>query len=565
MTVSVSGEKKAFRDVYFGDVWVCSGQSNMEMPMRRLRDDFAGEWEPPINPLIRQFKVPQDWDFSGPRKELSGGRWTTASTETLDDFSGAAWFFARAMFKSRGVPIGLVNAAWGGTPVEAWMSRDALAAFPDKIALGEKYDNPALCGELARRNDAAIKTWYDGLAVGDRGLAEGWHKSKTTLSQWGKITLPGVFSEAGLDKFCGVVWFRRQIDVGAEFARKDVRLWLGTIADADAVYVNGAEVGNTTYRYPPRKYRVPAGLLREGKNWIVIRVVCCDGTGGVTEGKDFRVFSDDESVELGGTWEYRVGMWAGKPCPEQFFFQRQPMGLFNAMIAPILDFPCRGILWYQGESNVADAGEYKALFASHVADWQAKWRRAGSDASSDMPFIFVQLPVWGKPGENNESSPWATLREAQAAALSLPSTGMAVGLDLGEWNDLHPIDKRGVGRRLAMAAERLVFKNRNTSPGPLFRGVKHGQDKLLIIFSNCGMGLGADQTPYVTVIAEGKRHRLPVVIEGPDYVSVDVSSVRNPEALLYAWADNPRDRQLYNSDGLPAVPFRTEITDAMQQ
>ena len=561
ITVSAPGEKKLFRDVCFGDVWICSGQSNMEMPMRRLRDDFPEEWEPPINPLIRQFKVPQEWDFSGPRKDLSDGHWTVASAETLDEFSGTAWFFARAMFKNRNTPIGLVNAAWGGTLVEAWMSQDALAAFPEKIALSGKYANPTFCNEIAKQNSAAIKVWYDGLAVGDRGLAEGWHKPKTTLSQWGKMPLPGVFSEAGLDKFCGTVWFRKQIELDAEFVQKDAKLWLGTIADADTVYVNGTEVGNTTYKYPPRKYAVPAGLLREGKNWIVIRVVCCDGTGGVTEDKDFRLFSEGENIELSGIWEYRVGMRAGRPCPEQFFFQRQPMGLFNAMIAPILDFPCRGILWYQGESNDANPNEYKALFASHIADWQGKWQGVGDDASLTVPFFFVQLPIWGKPRENSELSPWAILREAQAAALSLPSTGMAAALDLGEWNDLHPVNKKGVGRRLAMAAERLVFKNRNTAPGPLFRGMRYGQEKLLLVFSNCGMGLGADETPYVTVIAEGKRHRLPMVIEGPDYVSVDISSVQNPEVLLYAWADNPCDRQLYNSDGLPAIPFKAKITD----
>jgi len=571
IAVSAAGERKVFKDIHFGDVWICSGQSNMEMPMCRLRDDFPEEWEPPVNPMIRQFKVPQEWDFCGPRKDLSGGCWTTASAETLDEFSGAAWFFARAMFKSRGTPIGLVNASWGGTPVEAWMSRDALSAFPEKIALAGKYSDLAFCKRLANQNEMAIKVWHDGLAVGDRGLAEGWHTSKTILSQWGKMSLPGTFSEAGLDKFYGAVWFRRQIEVGAELAGGDSRLWLGTIADADTVYVNGTEVGSTAYRYPPRKYEIPAGLLREGKNWIVIRVVCWDGTGGVTEDKDFRLFSGSrfdpsaESIDLSGVWEYRVGMRAGKPCPEQVFLQRQPMGLFNAMISPLLDLPCKGILWYQGESNASNSGEYKDLFASHIADWQGKWQRAEVDEPesepSPLPFLFVQLPVWGKPGENAESSSWAALREAQRAALSLPSTGMAVGLDLGEWNDLHPVNKKGIGRRLAMAAERLVYKNRNTAPGPLFRGMKCGPDRLLLIFSNCGMGLVANGDPHVTVIAKGKHHRVPVIIDGPDYVSVDISELDTPEMVMYAWADNPRDRQLYNSDGLPAVPFMAKVVD----
>jgi sialate O-acetylesterase len=557
MTISASGRKTVLRDIYFGDVWICSGQSNMELTMQRLRDDFPDEWEAPVNPLIRQFKVPQECDFSGPRRDLSGGRWTVASPDTLHEFSGTAWFFADRVFENHGVPIGLVNAAWGGTPVEAWMSREALAAFPEKIALGDRYDDPALRGQIAEQSESAVKAWHDELTIWDRGLVEKWYKPNATISQWGKITLPGNFSRASLDRFYGSIWLRRQVDISAEFARGGSRLWLGTITDADTVYVNGTEVGSTTYRYPPRKYVVPAGLLNEGENWIVVRVVCCNGMGGVTEGKDFRLFSDQGSVELDGTWEYRVGMRSYKPCPEPFFFQRQPMGLFNAMIAPMLDFPCKGILWYQGESNESNPGEYRDLFAAHVADWQGRWSRA----DDDIPFLFVQLPIWGEPGENDESSPWAILRDAQRAALSLPATGMAAGLDLGEWNDLHPINKRDVGRRLAFAAERLVFRNRNSSPGPLFRGMKHGQGRLLLVFSNCGMGLVADGEPHVTVIAGGKHHRLPAEIRGPDCLSVDVSSVEDPERILYAWAGNPRDRQLYNSDGLPAIPFRADITD----
>ena len=558
--VSGSGKRTVFRDIYFGDVWVCSGQSNMEMPMQRLRDNFPEEWESPVNPMIRQFKVPQEWDFSGPREDLSGGHWAAASKDSLQEFSGTAWFFAREMFKSHGTPIGLINAAWGGTPIEAWMSQDALATFPRKIALGSKYADSTFCEGVMRENEASIKAWYDALAIGDRGFAEKWYRPQTILSQWGKVSLPGTFSKAYLDKFYGAVWLRKQVEVSAEFAKRESRLWLGTIVDADTVYVNGTEVGNTTYRYPPRKYTVPAGLLREGKNNIVMRVVCCSGDGGVTEGKDFRLFSDTESVELDGIWEYRVGMRATKPCPENFFFQRQPTGLFNAMIAPMLDYPCKGILWYQGESNDANAREYKALFAAHIGDWQSKWRCTDKQPSN-VPFFFVQLPLWKEPGENRESSSWAILRDAQRSALSLPSTGMATGLDLGEWNDLHPINKRDVGRRLALAVERLVFGKENTAPGPLFQSVKRRYGRLILSFDNCGEGLVANEEPYFTVVSGKKSYRLPVDIEGPDHISVDVSSVQHPEKLLYAWADNPIDRQLYNSEGLPMIPFQIDITD----
>jgi sialate O-acetylesterase len=548
-------------DLYVGDVWICSGQSNMEMPMERLKDEFPQEWEPPVNALIRQFKVPQEWEFSGPRQELSGGCWTAASAETLHDFSGTAWFFARSLFDQHKTPVGLINASWGGTPAEAWMSRDALAAFPEKIALGDQYADPALRDEIARANEAQVKAWEAKLATADAGLAAAWHKPETDVSQWGEITLPGDFAEAGLAGFCGVIWLCREFEVSGEFAAGESRLWLGTIVDADTVYVNGVEVGTTTYRYPPRKYPIPAGLLHEGKNRIVIRVTCCNsGCGGVTRDKDFRFFSANGRIELGGVWKYRAGAGAN-PRPAEFFTQRLPMCLYNAMIAPLLGYSCKGVIWYQGESNDGNCHEYAALFSALINDWRDK-KRTFQPEPHDLPFLFVQLPIFGEAGENNEADSWAIIRDAQRSALSLPATGMAAGLDLGEWNDLHPLNKKDIGRRLALAAERVVFNNPNTAPGPLLRVIERRDSRLFLTFDNCGKGLTAREEPHVGVIAGGKTHRLPAVIESADCLSVDISTLPNAEKLLYAWTNNPRDRQLFNSDNLPAIPFRTAIPEA---
>jgi sialate O-acetylesterase len=588
-------DKISINDIYFGDVWICSGQSNMELPMRRVQDDFPEEWDAP-NPLIRQFTVPQEWDFSGPRQWLSGGCWTAAGADTLQEFSATAWFFARQIFEKCNYPIGVIVAAWGGSPVEAWMSAEALAAFPEKIVLGKKFADPVYCGELARKNEAEIQAWDDRLP-GDAGLANVWH-SPGDYSQWGKITLPGAFAGEGIDRLNGVVWLHREFEAGADFVSADfvsadfvsadfvsadfvsadfvgadfvsadfvgadfvgaeTRIWLGTIVDADTVYLNGCQVGCTDYRYPPRKYTVPAGLLRKGKNHIVIRVVCRNGNGGITPGKDFRIFNGNGSIELGGIWEYRVGIRLAEPCPEIFFFPRQPTGLFNAMIAPLLGHPCRGVLWYQGESNESNPNEYSSLFISLINDWRNKQR---SLRGGELPFLFVQLPLYGEPGENNESNPWAIIREAQRSALSLPATGMAAGLDLGEWNDLHPVNKKGVGSRLALAAEQVVFKNRNTAPGPLYRCIRRDKGKLFLTFDNCGAGLTSRETPYVSVIAGGSLFRLSANIEGPECLSVDMSGIKDPEKVLYAWADNPRDRQLYNSDSLPVIPFRIALAE----
>jgi sialate O-acetylesterase len=225
------------------------------------------------------------------------------------------------------------------------------------------------------------------------------------------------------------------------------------------------------------------------------------------------------------------------------------------MIAPVLDFPCKGVIWYQGESNDRNPLEYGALFPALINDWRAQKQYP------DLPFLFVQLPIWGEPEENNESSAWAIIREAQCSALSLPFTGMAAGLDLGEWNDLHPLNKKDIGRRLALAAEKLVFKKSNTAPGPMLRGVERRGEKLLLTFDNCGKGLTAQEKPHVSVMSGGNLIRLPADIESPECLSVDISSVKTPEKVLYAWATNPRDRQLYNTDGLPAIPFRADLSN----
>ena len=558
MDIFSDNENVNISDIYLGDVWLCAGQSNMELMMQRLRDDYGEEWELENYPPVRNFKVVQEWDFSSPREELTGGVWKRASRETLDEFSGTAWFFAKKMYEKHGAPIGLVNTAWGGTPVESWMSRGALADFPAKIVEGGKYADMALCEKIIGSTVSAIAEWDELLKKEDTGLAQLWQNSDTDISGWNEITLPGDFSQVGLGQFCGAIWLAKDFEVSEKFASMDAKVWLGTIVDADTVFINGTEIGNTGYRYPPRKYPVKQGVLYSGKNRIVIRVICNNGGGGVTRGKPFRVFTKDETIELSGSWKYKTG-GAVPPRPADFFFQRYPMGNYNAMIAPLLKYPFRGVIWYQGESNDPNPREYSSLFISMIKDWRKK------NNNALLPFFFVQLPIFGEPQDNDENSSWAIIRQAQESALSLPATGMAAALDLGEWNDLHPLNKKDVGLRLFLAAEKTLFKNENSSPGPVLRGFEKRQEKLFVFFDNCAKGLctaeglRAQEKPYVTVIDEKTKSRLSAQIEGTDSISVDLSSVENAKKVLYAWANNPRDRQLFNSEGLPALPFKIEL------
>ncbi|MDR0320245.1 MAG: hypothetical protein LBI28_01950 [Treponema sp.] len=553
-------------DIYIGDVWLCSGQSNMEMAMNRLQDDFPEEWKLKDFPLIRQFKVNQEWDFSAPREELSGGCWLRASAETLHEFSGTAWFFAKKLYEKYRIPIGLVNTAWGGTPVEAWMSEDALSSFPGKIAEGRQYADTAKREEITNTTNSAIQKWEEELKTNDTGLAESWQNPQTDISSWNDIKLPDDFASTGLSNFCGVIWLAKEFKASSSFASKNSKLWLGTITDADTVYVNGVETGNTGYRYPPRKY-IPAEIIVKGKNRIVIRVTCNNGEGGVTKGKPFCIFTDNESVKLSGVWKYKTGAICSARPPE-FFFQRHPMGNYNAMIAPVLKFPFKGVIWYQGESNDSDPNDYAQLFKLMIQDWRKK------NKNEVLPFLFVQLPIWKLPSDNDEKSSWAIIREAQKDALALPATGMATALDLGEWNDLHPLNKKDVAYRLFLTAEKTLFGVNNSSPGPTLSSFQLQKNNILLYFENCGMGLTIkaplyslkiceptepNSNVYVSVTTDDGQVRLPAKIKGKNVISVDISAIKGAKKLLYAWADNPRDRQLFNKDGLPALPFKIEL------
>ena len=620
MDIFTEDESFRINDIYCGDVWLCGGQSNMEMQMQRLCDDYSEEWEEfeirnqitdsntPIHniysPIIREFRVPQKYDFSSPRDEIYGGKWLTASAQTLHEFSGAAWFFAKKLYKKYQIPIGLINTAWGGTPVESWMSADALKDFPQKIASGRQYADPQKRDETARKAHKAICKWESFLKKEDIGLKEGWQNCDT--SKWKELSLPGNFASAGLPDFCGVIWLSRDFYLREGFQQHNARVWLGTIVDSDIVFINGIETGNTDYRYPPRKY-IPKELLKHGKNRIVIRVTCNNGEGGITCGKPFRIFTDSETIELSGTWKYKVTVSHCKR-PEEFFFQRQPMGNYNAMIAPVLKFPLKGVIFYQGESNDNYPFDYEKLFKLMIEDWREKYKEQflvneEKNMVNDMlPFLFVQLPIWKEASDNDENSSWAIIREAQKSALSLPATGMAAALDLGEWNDLHPINKKDIGYRLFLAAEKLLAADINTSPGPIIRDWRTGTEeqsesnKVYLFFDNCGDGLCVlneppavnittnaflrtleidtplnsenDNTAYVSIIGDeptanhsaAVQIRLTAVITEPNVLCIDLSSVKNPKKILYAWADNPRDRKLFNSDGLPVIPFKINIS-----
>jgi sialate O-acetylesterase len=458
------------------------------------------------------------------------------------------------------------------------MRRGALRAFGEHAtAGGARFTDNAAVEGVRDAHAAAAAAWDNLAECADAGRAENWHGEDFDDRAWPCIDMPGDFSRAGeLAGFCGVLWLRREIIVPPAVAGADCALWLGTITDADTVFWNGRKIGETGYRYPPRKYRLPAALVRAGKNLAVLRVVCRNGDGGITPDKPFTLFpqgtTPEQGLPLSGAWKYRRGFTAAAPRPPEFFPQWLPSGIFNGMIAPLLRVPVHGILWYQGESNTAPPAcrHYAGLFSAMISDWR-RWAKAAAAAmpaadSTDipLPFVITQLPLFGPPGDNAEDSGWALVRRAQEEALALPATALAAALDLGEWNDLHPLNKKDLGGRLALAAAALLDGERNASPGPQVAGVTREHGALIIRFRNCADGLCARGALTLTLLWGGERLELAAEIAGIDSLRVPVSAPAAAVAdgvLLYAWADNPKSRGLYNSAGLPALPFRIELAN----
>jgi sialate O-acetylesterase len=374
------------------------------------------------------------------------------------------------------------------------------------------------------------------------------------------MNVPGFWADGPLGPVNGVVWFRKDFDVPASMAGKSARLWLGRIVDGDETYFNGKKVGAITYEWPPRKYDVPADLLKEGKNIIVVRVISQRARGGFVLDKPYQLVGAGETLDLKGRWQYKLGATMDT-LPPPTFIQWQPVGLYNSMIAPLLNYSIKGVIWYQGEANTGNPLEYQKLFPALIADWRQKWNQC------DFPFLYVQLASFMETKDQPSDSNWAELREAQLKTLSVPNTAMAVTIDIGEWNDIHPLNKEDVGKRLALAARKLAYGEDVVYSGPIYQSMKTNGGKITLTFTHTGGGLVAKggKLRYFAVAGPDKKFVWAnAKIEG-DKVIVWSDSVPNPVAVRYAWADDPEGANLYNKAGsashtayLPASPFKTD-------
>lgn len=555
----ISGKNKiTLKNILIGDVWFCSGQSNMVHQMNIHDVTYANDIANANYPEIRQFWIPTLTSLEGPKQNLPSGFWKSAVSEDVRPFSAVAFFFARKIYEQYHVPIGIINASVGGTPIEAWTSEEGLKDFPALISTIQKNKDTAYINGFTRRALAANAN-RPLMPPQDKGITglKSWYDVTYVPKGWKTIAVPGYWEDQGIKDLNGVVWYRKEIDVPASMIGKPAKVFLGRIVDADVLYINGKQVGATTYMYPQRRYAVAADILKAGKNIIVVKVANNFGKGGFVPGKPYCLFSGKDTIDLKGYWQYKVGevfipgagMGGGGIAA-----QNQPGALYNAMVAPVINYTIKGILWYQGESNSDRAAEYAKLQPAQIIDWRNKWRQG------DIPFLYVQLPNYMDANYLPSESQWAELRDAQLKSLSVPNTGMTVTIDLGEWNDIHPDNKKDVGERLVLVAEKIAYGKDIVYSGPIFQSATIDGNKIILSFTNIGSGLitndSEDLREFAIAGADKKFVWAKAKIEG-DKVIVTADAVPHPVYVRYAWADNP-DVNLYNKEGLPASPFRTD-------
>ncbi|MBX3403515.1 MAG: DUF1080 domain-containing protein [Phycisphaeraceae bacterium] len=566
-TLTVSGDNTiVLSNVLLGEVWLCSGQSNMEWPLAATENAEAAI-AAANHPAIRMFTV-ENTISAHPRLDVNGS-WSACSPEVAKNFSAVGYYFALALREQLGdVPIGLIAADWGGTPAESWMSTAGLRAFGE---FNDALDFLDAVGKDPGAREQAIRTrrgaWWNSLDRASR-IAPQWNANDFDDSAWPRAALPGTWGERGdgLGDFDGVVYYRREIEAPAELAAAGAVLELGPIDDYDDAWVNGVHVGAThadNQWNVARKYAVPEGTLRPGRNIIAVRMLDTAGPGGINgQAEQMVLRSASEGgprVPLAGEWRMFKGAAAAALLARPADVGITPHTasvLFNGMIAPIAGFPLRGVIWYQGESNVGRAEQYSRLFPSLILDWRAQW--AGAGAKTELPFYYVQIAPFNYSGPAGRA---AALRDAQRTAMSTPNTGMVVTLDIGDASDIHPRNKRTVGERLARWALGGTYGKKITTSGPMFRTARKEGDTLRVEFDHVDGGLVArGELRGFWIAAEDQKYfRARAKIDGGTVV-LSHPRVPRPVAVRYGWENVPTPT-LFNAAGLPASSFRSEYWD----
>jgi sialate O-acetylesterase len=562
----VRGEQThEIKNVLVGEVWICSGQSNMEMAISADWGQIDNDQEEVANanyPDIRLFIVDKKMAET-PQENLESDGWKECSPETVPGFSAVAYFFGRYLHKELNVPIGLIQSAYGGTIIETWTSGVTLKQMPEFAEIVEKIESDKTTNkEKEIEKTRKLAEWPDKIEeilVNSGTLNHSFQNTDYNTNDWQTMNLP-TYWEACDIYVDGVVWFSKDVDVPMSWDGENLMLTLGKINDYDITWFNGKRVGRGTDVNDLRVYKIPDSIVKIGQNRIVVQVLDIGGSGGMYgPAEDMKLSSSNKSISLVGDWKFKldpIKMDIHK-LPEkqdQNAGVHRPTVLYNGMINPLLPYGIRGVIWSQGASNAERSYQYRELFKAMIKDWRIAW------AQGDFPFMFAQFANYMKVEPQPVENAWAELREAQAMALQLPNTGMAVTIDIGEAKDIHPKNKQDMGKRLALNALATVYGKDIPYSGPLYKSMKIEGNKIRLQFTNTDKGLkikGDNKLKEFAIAGKDKKFIwAEAKIEG-DEVIVSNTKIENPVAVRYGWAANPQCN-LYNGADLPASPFRTD-------
>lgn len=539
-----------FKDIYIGDVWFCSGQSNMGW---KLEDALNGK-EELAKASFEKIKLLQvSRTMAGtPQKDIEKGKWETCSPESGEGFSAVAYFFGRELFQKYNVPIGLINSSWGGTNIEAWMSEDLMGKHASAKKVIEEMKTIDF-SDVMKNYKKDFQAWEEKADRLDVGTQQKWHEKTYNTSSWKPINLPVYWSKAKITPNDGVIWVTKSFDLTAkDLTSDDIVLSIGRVDNEDITYINGTKVGESKLKDLDRFYKIPKGILVAGKNVITIRVKNSGDIGGFRgDASSLHLKTASQKLSLAGEWKYEVGTKDIDEVPERQHPTKYATSLYNGMVAPFFGIKIKGIIWYQAEANSKNAKEYATLFKEMISDWRKNWK-------SDVPFIFAQLPNYA-----NQNNRWITLRESQAKALELKNTGMTVLIDVGDDDNIHPIHKQVVGKRMAIVAESVAYGEKEIpASAPVFDSLKIEGNTVSVVFKggvfakefvksniNGFMIAGNDKKFYpanAILQADGKT------------VKLTSSEIANPKEVRYLWEDAPGKIMLYNANGLVTPPFRTD-------
>lgn len=545
-----------FKDVLVGDVWICSGQSNMELPLSNTNNSQS-EIEAADYPLIRHHKIPNTVAFHPEADTRAGNGWHSANPAQVGSFTAVGYYFARNLQQELKIPIGLINTSWGGTQVETWTSGDAFGKSDEFKDLYKDIKRLNLDSVILVREkliQERIQKIQGSLPVASAVIT--WKEPGFNDSQWPEMKLPGFWDSQGLADLDGIVWLRKTITLSAEQAAAGADISVAMIDDNDETYINGSKVGATQGDKQKRLYFIPPGILKEGINTIAIRVEDLGGNGGLNgDASKLVLLCKGSMVSLSGNWKFQLASVTQSLSVNPNSF---PSLLYNSMVNPLIPYSIKGVIWYQGERN-ANAGrsyQYRKAFPLMITDWRNHWKQG------DFPFYFVQLSSFNYDnGNSQKGSAWAELREAQTMTLSLPNTGMAVTTDIGNAKDIHPRNKRDVGKRLALVALHHTYRKKVEYSGPVYQSMNvKGKEVILSFSHNDGLRMqGQDGMLIGFEIAGEDQHfyKATARINGKQVI-ISAPEILIPVAVRYAWADDAGSANLFNQSGLPAVPFRTD-------